>query len=172
MPTKRPTLGTTLSPQAVRQAEEAGNNSALGLFEVLEALGRPGTRSAAEAFAAKLNELFPEDTFQQKVLLPVIRSTIQRSAEISRQQWTMLSPVTQYPNVVVFYNRARRLYGRGGSGQGSLPSSRASSTTRDGRSWEIFEPLVATRSGAGLRETRRLRKQPQSLRWFLHLERR
>ena len=96
-----------LARKLCAQADEAGNNSALGLFKCSHALGQAADTSAAEALATKLNELFPEDTFQQKVLLPVTHSTIQRARGNLRAAVDLLSPVTQFPNVVVFYNRAR-----------------------------------------------------------------
>lgn len=95
-----------LARRLCAQANEIGINSALGLFKCSHTLGQVGDASLAEALAEKLNELFPEDTFQQKVLLPVIHSSIQRARGNLKAAADLLSPVTQFPNVVVFYNRA------------------------------------------------------------------
>jgi eukaryotic-like serine/threonine-protein kinase len=89
------------------QADEAGNHSALGLYKCSHALAQAGDTSAAEALAAKLNEMFPENTFYQKVLLPVTHSTIERTRGNARTAVDLLAPVTQFPNVIVFYNRGR-----------------------------------------------------------------
>jgi DNA-binding winged helix-turn-helix (wHTH) protein/tetratricopeptide (TPR) repeat protein len=95
-----------LARRLCAQAKEVGMNNALGLFKCSHALAQAGDAFPAEALAAKLNELFPDDTFQQKVLLPVIHSTIQRARGNLKAAADLLSPVTQFPNVVVFYNRA------------------------------------------------------------------
>jgi eukaryotic-like serine/threonine-protein kinase len=94
-----------LARKLCAQAEEARNNSAAGLFDCSHALGQAADASAAEALVAKLNELFPDGTFQQKVLLPVAHSTIQRARGNPKAAVDLLSPVTQFPNVVVSYNR-------------------------------------------------------------------
>jgi eukaryotic-like serine/threonine-protein kinase len=96
-----------LARKLCAQADEAGNNSALGLSECSQALALAADTSGAEALATKLNELFPEDTFQQKVSLPVARSTIQRARGNARAAVDLLSPITQFPNGTVSYNRAR-----------------------------------------------------------------
>jgi eukaryotic-like serine/threonine-protein kinase len=122
------------------QADEAGNNSALGLFKCSHALGQAADTSAAEALAMKLNELFPEDTFQQKVLLPVTHSTIQRARGNLRAAVDLLSPVTQFPNVVVFYNRARAYMAAGDQAKAVADFQ----TVIDNPGWpdgELFEPL-------------------------------
>ena len=89
------------------QADEAGNKSALGLFACSQALAQAADTSAAEALAAKLNQLQPEDTFQQKVRLPITYSTIQRARGNPKAAVDLLLPVTQFPSVGIFYNRAR-----------------------------------------------------------------
>ena len=96
-----------LARRLCAQADEAGNTSALGLFKCSHALGLSADTSQAEALAAKLNELFPEDTIEQKVDLPVTHSTIQRARGNFGAAADLLSPVTQFPNVVVSYNRGR-----------------------------------------------------------------
>jgi len=96
-----------LARRLCTQADEAGNHGALGLYKCSHALAQAGDASAAEAVAAKLNEMFPENTFYQKALLPVTHSTIERTRGNARAAVDLLAPVTQFPNVVVFYNRAR-----------------------------------------------------------------
>ncbi len=60
-----------LARKLCRLAEEAGNDSAIGAVGCATALGQAGDVTQAEALAAKLDQLFPEDTFQQKVVLPI-----------------------------------------------------------------------------------------------------
>jgi DNA-binding winged helix-turn-helix (wHTH) protein/tetratricopeptide (TPR) repeat protein len=129
-----------LARKLCAQAEEAGNNSALGLFGCSHALGQAADTSAAEALAAKLNELFPEDTFQQKVILPVTHSTIQRVQGNLRAAVDLLSPVTQFPNVVVFYNRARAYMAAGDQAR-AVADFQTVIGNPGWPDWELFEPL-------------------------------
>ena len=122
------------------QADEAGNNSALGLFKCSHALAQAGDTSAAEALAAKLNELFPENTFQQKVLLPVTHSTIQRTRGNLRAAVDLLSPVTQFPNVVVFYNRGRAYMAAGDQAK-AVADFQTVIHNPGWSDWMVFEPL-------------------------------
>lgn len=122
------------------QADEAGNNSALGLFKCSHALAQAGDTSAAEALAAKLNELFPENTFQQKVLLPVTYSTIQRTRGNARTAVDLLSPITQFPNVVVFYNRGRAYMAAGDQAK-AVADFQTVIHNPGWPDWMVFEPL-------------------------------
>lgn len=129
-----------LARRLCAQADEAGNNGALGLFKCAHALGQAADTSRAEALAAKLNELFPEDTFQQKVLLPITHSTIQRTRGNLRAAVDLLSPVTQFPNVVVFYNRARAYMAAGDQAK-AIADFQTVIDNPGWPDWEPFEPL-------------------------------
>ncbi len=129
-----------LARKLCAQADEAGNNTALGLFKCSHALGQAADTSAAEALATKLNKLFPEDTFQQKVLLPVTHSTIQRARGNLRAAVDLLSPVTQFPNVVVFYNRARAYMAAGDQAK-AVADFQTVIDNPGWPDWELFEPL-------------------------------
>jgi predicted Zn-dependent protease len=122
------------------QADEAGNSSALGLFKCSHALGQVADTSPAEALAAKLNELFREDTYQQKVLLPVTYSTIQRTRGNPRAAVDLLAPVTQFPNVVVFYNRARAYMAAGDQAK-AIADFQTVIQNPGWPEWEVYEPL-------------------------------
>jgi tetratricopeptide (TPR) repeat protein len=129
-----------LARKLCAQADEAGNNSALGLFGCSHALGQATDTSAAEALAVRLNDLFPEDTFQQKVLLPITHSSIQRARGNLRAAVDLLSPVTQFPNVVVFYNRARAYMAAGDQAK-AVADFQTVIDNPGWPSWELFEPL-------------------------------
>jgi len=90
-----------------RQAEEAGNGSVLGLMESAQALGEAGDATQADRLAMKLDQLFPEDTFKQNVILPVICSVSERQRGNPAKAVDLLASATQYPNVLVFYHRGR-----------------------------------------------------------------
>ena len=129
-----------LARKLCAQADEAGNSSALGLFGCSHALGQAADTSAAEVLAAKLNEMFPEDTFQQKDCLPVIHSTIQRARGNPRVAVDLLSPVTQFPDVVVFYNRARAYMAAGDQAK-AVADFQTVIGNPGWPDWELFEPL-------------------------------
>lgn len=129
-----------LARKLCAQANEAGNSSASGLFLCSHALGQVADTSAAEALAAKLNELFPEDTFRQKALLPVTHSTIQRARGNLRAAVDLLSPVTQFPNAVVFYNRARAYMAAGDQAK-AVADFQTVIDNQGWPDWEIFKPL-------------------------------
>jgi DNA-binding winged helix-turn-helix (wHTH) protein/tetratricopeptide (TPR) repeat protein len=121
-------------------ADEAGNNSASGLSECSQALALAADTSAAEALATKLNELFPEDTFQQKVLLPVIHSTLQRARGNLKSAVDLLSPITQFPFAVVFYNRARAYMAAGDEAR-AIADFQTVIHNPGWPKWALFEPL-------------------------------
>jgi eukaryotic-like serine/threonine-protein kinase len=129
-----------LARKLCAQADEAGNNSALGLFGCSQALAQAADTSAAEALAAKLNELLPEDTFQQKVRLPVVYSTIQRARGNLRAAADLLSPATQFPNVAVFYGRARAYMAAGDQAK-AVADFQTLIDHPGWTDWGVFEPL-------------------------------
>ena len=123
-----------------RQAEQAGNDSALGLMESAQALGEAGDAAQAEALAKKLDQMFPEDTFQQNVILPVIRSVSERQRGNAVKAVDLLAPAAQYPNVLVFYHRgqaymAAREYAKAATDFEKVIDHRG------WPEWEVFAPL-------------------------------
>jgi eukaryotic-like serine/threonine-protein kinase len=124
-----------------RLAEEAGNDSALGLWTCAKALGEAGDVTQAEALAAKLDQLFPEDTFQQRVLLPIARSIIERKRGNTVKAIDLLAPVTQYPNGAVYYHRAQAYLAAGEYGEAVADFEKVIGH-RGWPEWEIFSPLA------------------------------
>jgi DNA-binding winged helix-turn-helix (wHTH) protein/tetratricopeptide (TPR) repeat protein len=124
-----------------RQAGEAGNDSALGLWACAKALGDAGDLTQAEALAAKLDRLFPEDTFQQRVCLPIIRSIIERKRGNTAKAVDFLAPVTQYPNGPVSYHRAQAYLAAGEHAKASDDFEKVIDH-RGWPEWEVFAPLA------------------------------
>ena len=137
-----------LARRLCAQADEAGNNSALGLFKCSHALGLSADTSHAEALAAKLNELFPENTIEQRVDLPVTHSTIQRARGNFGAAADLFSPVTQFPNVVVSYNRGRAYMAAGDQAK-AIAAFQTVLDHPGGPDWGSFKPL----SQLGLAQT-------------------
>ena len=123
------------------RAEEAGNDSAIGLWTCAMALGEAGDVTQAEALATKLDQLFPENTFQQQVLLPIARSIIERERGNAIKAVSLLVPVTQYPNAAVFYHRAQAYLAAGEYGE-AVADFKAVISHRGWPEWEIFSPLA------------------------------
>lgn len=113
----------------------------MGLWTCAKALGQAGDVARAEALAAKLDERFPEDTFQQKVLLPIARSIIERERGNTVKAVGLLVPVTQYPNGAVFYHRAQAYSAAGEYGE-AVADFETVVGHRGWPEWEIFSPLA------------------------------
>ena len=98
-----------LARKLCRQAGEASKDSNLGLGHCAKALAEAGDVTQAEALAAKLDRLRPEDTLNQKVHLPLIRSIIERERGNAVKAVDLLAPVAQYEQgePQVLYHRAR-----------------------------------------------------------------
>ena len=67
-----------LARRLCRHVGESDNDSPDALWRCAEAFAYAGDLARAETLAAKLDRIRPEDTIQQKVFLPVIRSVIER----------------------------------------------------------------------------------------------
>ena len=130
-----------LARKLCRQAGESGNDSALGLMNCAKALGDAGDVTQAEALAAKLDRLFPEDTRQQKIFLPLIRSIIERKRGNVVKAVDLLAPLTQYPNVVVFYHRAQAYLAAGEHAKAAADFEKVIDH-RGWPEWEVFAPLA------------------------------
>jgi len=124
-----------------RQAGEVGNDSAVGLWTCAKALGDAGDVTQAEALAAKLDRLFPEDSFQQKVLLPIVRSIIERKRGNTAKAVDLLAPVTQYPNGAVSYHRAQAYLAAGEHAKAAADFGNVIDH-RGWPEWEVFAPLA------------------------------
>jgi tetratricopeptide (TPR) repeat protein len=133
--------GYALARKLCGLAEEAGNDSANGLWACAMALGEAGNVTEAEALAAKLDQLFPEDTFQQKVLLPMARSIIERERGNAVKAVSLLVPVTQFPNGAVSYRRAQAYLAAGEYGE-AVADFKAVIAHRGWPEWEIYSPLA------------------------------
>jgi DNA-binding winged helix-turn-helix (wHTH) protein/tetratricopeptide (TPR) repeat protein len=130
------------------QAGEAGNDSALGLWTCATALADAGDLAQAEELAAKLDRLFPEDTAQQKVLLPILRSIIERKRGNTVKAVDLLAPVTPYPNGAVSYHRAQAYMAAGEHAKAAADFEMVIGH-RGWPEWELFAPL----SQLGLAQT-------------------
>src|SRR5713226_8304332 len=79
------------------------------------ALADAGDVAQAEALAAKIDQLRPEDTLHQKVYLQVIRSSVELERGNAAKAVDLLAPVTQYEqgNSLVLYSRGQAYFAAG-----------------------------------------------------------
>ena len=110
-------------------------------WRLCQGIRKAGDVAQAETLAAKLDERFPEDTFQQKVLLPIARSIIERERGNTVKAVGLLVPVTQYPNGAVFYHRAQAYLAAGEYGE-AVADFKTVIDHRGWPEWEIFSPLA------------------------------
>ena len=97
----------------------------------------------AEALAAKLDRLHPENTLNQKIWLPVIRSIIERQRGNAVKAVDLLAPVAQYEQGVpqVLYHRAQAYLAAGEHTKAAAEFARLIGH-RGWRDSEVFAPLA------------------------------
>jgi DNA-binding winged helix-turn-helix (wHTH) protein/tetratricopeptide (TPR) repeat protein len=91
-----------------RHAGELGKDSTTELWRCAEAFGDAGDLTQAEALAAKLDRMGPEDTIEQNVHLPLIRSIIEQKRGNAVRAGDLLAQAEQYEwTLDVFYRRGQ-----------------------------------------------------------------
>jgi eukaryotic-like serine/threonine-protein kinase len=97
-----------LARRLCRYAGTPEKDSSTELFRCAEAFADAGDLTRAEALAAKLDGMDPEDTIEQKVELPLIRSIIERERGNAVSAADLLAQAEQYEwSLDVFYRRAQ-----------------------------------------------------------------
>jgi len=93
--------------------------------------------------AAKKDRLLPEDTRNQRVCLPLMRSVIERERGNSVKAVDLLAPVTQYEqnSPEVLYHRAKA-YSAAGEHAKAAAEFEKLIGHRGWLEWEVFAPLA------------------------------
>src|SRR5229473_4025810 len=132
-----------LARKLCRQAGEASKDGDLGLAQCAMALAEAGDVTQAEALAAKLDRLRPEDTRNQKIWLPVIRSIIDRQRGNAVKAVDLLAPVVQYEQgeLGVLYHRAQAYLAAGEHTKAAAEFARLIGH-RGWFGWGVFAPLA------------------------------
>lgn len=123
------------------QADAIGNDSTFGLENCTAALAYAGDVTQAEALAAKLQRLRPDDTLNQKIYLPLCRSIIERKQGNIANAVDSLVPVTQFPSGPVYYDRALA-YDAAGEHNKALDDFRTVIANRGWDQWPIYAPMA------------------------------
>jgi eukaryotic-like serine/threonine-protein kinase len=132
-----------LARKLCRQAGEASKDNALALDYCTYALGDAGEAAQAEALASKKDRLLPEDTRNQRVCLPLMRSVIERERGNAVKAVDLLAPVTQYEqgSPEVPYHRAKAYLAAGEHSKAAAEFEKLIDH-RGWFEWEVFAPLA------------------------------
>jgi len=132
-----------LARKLCRQAGEASKDTNLGLGHCAKALAEAGDVTQAEALAAKLDRLRPEDTLNQRIHLPLIRSIIERERGNAVKAVDLLAPVAQYEQgeLGVPYPRAQAYLAAGEHAKAAAEFEKLIGH-RGWFGWGVFAPLA------------------------------
>jgi DNA-binding winged helix-turn-helix (wHTH) protein/tetratricopeptide (TPR) repeat protein len=133
----------TLARKLCHQAGEASKDNAFVLDNCAKALGNAGEGAQAEELATKRDRLLPEDTRNQKMCLPLIRSIIERERGNAVKAVDLLAPVMQYEqsSTDIPYERARAYIAAGEHAKAAAEFNEVIGY----RGWfeaEVFAPLA------------------------------
>jgi eukaryotic-like serine/threonine-protein kinase len=125
-----------------RQAGELDKHSTSELWRCADAFGDAGDLTQAEALAAKLDRMGPEDTIEQKVLLPLIRSIIERQRGNAVKAVDMLDQAEPYDFTIdVPYRRSQAYLAAGEHAKATVEFERIIDH-RGGGWWAVYAPLA------------------------------
>jgi tetratricopeptide (TPR) repeat protein len=144
-----------------RQAGELGKDSTSELWRCGDAFGDAGEVTQAEALAVKLDRMGPEDTIEQKVLLPLIRSIIERQRGNALKAVDLLDQAEPYEFTIdVPYRRAQAYLAAGQHAKAAAEFEKIIEY-RGGGWWPVYAPLARlglARAYAGQGEQEKSRK--------------
>lgn len=131
-----------LARKLCRKAGAGDNDSATELWRCADAFGYAGDLSRAEALAAKLDRMLPEDTIQQKVFLPVIRSIVERQRGNAAKAADLLAQAEPYDySLDVNYQRAQAYLAAGDSAEAVTEFEKLLGDRGAGW-WQVYAPLA------------------------------
>ncbi len=124
------------------RAKEMNKDSGSELWRCAEALGYAGELTQAEAMAAKLDRISPEDTLQQKVYLQLIRSIIELKQGNAMKAADLLAPAVQYEQTLdVLYQRGQA-YLLAGEPAKAVADFNDLLARRGWNWWQVYAPLA------------------------------
>jgi DNA-binding winged helix-turn-helix (wHTH) protein/tetratricopeptide (TPR) repeat protein len=144
-----------------RQAGELGKDSTGELWRCGDALGDAGDLTQAEALAAKLDRMGPEDTIGQNVHVPLIRSIIERHRGNAAKAADLLAHGEPYDFTIDVPYRLAQAYLAAGQHARAAVELKKIIDHRGGGWWLVYAPLAQlglARAYAGQGEQERSRK--------------
>jgi eukaryotic-like serine/threonine-protein kinase len=125
-----------------RHAGEGDNDSATALWRCAEAFAYAGDIARAEALAAKLDRMLPEDTIQQNVFLPLIHSVVERQRGSGAKAADMLARAEPFDySLDVNYQRAQAYLAAGDSAKAAAEFEKLLDERGAGW-WQVYAPLA------------------------------
>jgi len=133
----------TWARKLCREAGGIGNDSSLALVRCAKALAEAGDVTQAEALAARLDRKRPEDTVNQGLDLPLIRSIIENKRENAAKALDLLAPIAQYEQgeSQVLYYRGQAYFAAGDHSKAADEFQKVISN-RGWTDWGVFTPLA------------------------------
>ena len=131
-----------LARRFCRQARKIDKESATELWRCGEALGYSGEVTQAEALAAELDRMCPEDTLQQNVYLQIIRSVIERERGNAVKAVDLLAPAAPYQATMdTFYQRGQAYLATGEPAKAAAEFDKLLNHRGWGW-WHVYAPLA------------------------------
>lgn len=131
-----------LARSLCRHVGEGENDSATALWRRAEAFAYAGDLARAEAMADKLDRMAPEDTIQQNVFLPLIRSVVERQRGNSAKAVDLLARAEQVDySLDVNYQRAQAYLAAGDSAK-AVAELQKLLDRRGAGWWQAYAPLA------------------------------
>jgi DNA-binding winged helix-turn-helix (wHTH) protein/tetratricopeptide (TPR) repeat protein len=125
-----------------RHAGDGKNDSAIGLWRCAEAFANAGDFARAEALAAKLDLMVPEDTIYQNVFLPLIHSIVERQRGNAAKAADLLARAEPYKYTLdVNYQRAQAYLAAGDSAK-AIAELEKLLDQRGAGWWQTYAPLA------------------------------
>lgn len=112
------------------------------LWRCGEALAFAGELTQAEAMAAKLDRIAPEDTLQQKVYLQLIRSILERERGNPVKAAELLDPAMQYQATIDLYYQRGQAYLAAGQYPNAIADFEKLLAQRGWNWWQVYAPLT------------------------------
>jgi len=125
-----------------RHAGEGNHDSATSLWRCADAFGDAGDLTRAEALAAKLDRMAPEDTMQQNVFLPVIRSIIERQRGNAGKAVDLLAEAEAYDQSLDVNYRRAQAYMAAGDPTKAVADLEKLLGERGAGWWQVYAPLA------------------------------
>ena len=131
-----------LASKLCREAMRLDQDSPSELWHCSEAFAYAGEVVEAEALTAKLDRMFPEDTVQQKVYLPVMRSNIERARGNSVKAADLLLPALPYRETLDVNYQLSQAYLAAGEPAKAAAELEELLGHRGSAWWHIYVPLA------------------------------
>jgi len=131
-----------LASKLCHEAKRMDQDSPSELWRCSEAFAYAGEVAQAEELTAKLDRMFPEDTVQQKVFLPVMRSNIERAQGNAAQAVDLLTPALQYNGTLDVNYQLAQAYLAAGRPAKAAAQLEELLGHRGSAWWHIYAPLA------------------------------